>query len=244
MMGEKEKVRFMINGMEVEAEKGSILLPVALDYGFDIPHLCYHEAVTPYGACRLCLVEVTKGSRTRLTTSCTYPVEEGIEVATDSENIHRARKLLLELMLARSSRARLIQRMAQEAGVAEARFKVVDDDCILCGLCERVCREVVGANAISFTNRGHKREMAPPFNDPMACIACGACVYICPTDCIRMEENADERTIVRWNRTLKMQQCTSCGRPFAPIFQLHWIIDRAHLPKDFYELCPICRVKK
>ena len=243
-MSEKELVQFQIDGLEVEAEKGAMLLPVALEYGFEIPHLCHHEAVSPYGACRLCLVEVTKGGRTRMTTSCTYPVDEGIEVATDTEQVRRARRLLLELMLARSSRAEVIQSMAREAGVAETRFRMVDDDCILCGLCERVCREVVGADAISFINRGYRREMAPPFADPVACIACGACVYICPTNCIKMEENGEERTIVRWQRTLKLQACKSCGEHFAPLFQLNWIIDKVNLAKDFYDLCPVCRVKR
>lgn len=245
-MSEKELVRFQIDGLEVEAAKGQMLLPVALDYGYEIPHLCYHEAVSPYGACRLCLVEVTKGNRTSMTTSCNYPVDAGIEVATSTENVQRARRMILELLLARAPHSEIILTIAREAGVGGSRFPVIKeaDDCILCGLCERVCREVVGANAISFINRGDRREVTPPFGDPMACIACGACVYVCPTDCIKMEEHNDERTIVRWKRTLKMQPCQSCGRPFAPLFQLNWIIDKAHLPKDFYALCPVCRKAK
>jgi NADH dehydrogenase/NADH:ubiquinone oxidoreductase subunit G len=245
-MSERALVRFQINGHEVEAAKGEMLLPMALEHGFEIPHLCYHEAVSPYGACRLCLVEVTKGGRTRMTTSCNYPVEAGIEVATTTENVQRARRMILELLLARAPHAERVRTMAEEAGVEGTRFRVIDeaDDCILCGLCERVCREVVGANAITFVNRGDRREMAPPFGDPMACIACGACVYVCPTDCIKMDERGDERTIVRWKRTLKMQPCQSCGRPFAPLFQLNWIADKAHLPEGFYELCPVCRKQK
>ncbi len=246
MMSEKERIRFKVDGLEVEAVKGQMLLPMALEYGFEIPHLCHHEAVAPYGACRLCLVEVTKGNRTMMTTSCNYPVDAGIEVATVTGDVLRARRLILELLLARAPHAESIRTLAQEAGVTGSRFRVIEEarDCILCGLCERVCREVVGANAISFTNRGDRREVAPPFWDPQACIACGACVYICPTDCIKMEEHGDERTIVRWKRTLKMQPCQSCGKPFAPLFQLNWIIDKAHLPKDFYSLCPVCRKAK
>lgn len=245
-MSEKEFIRFQIDDMEVEAAKGEMLLPVALEHGFEIPHLCHHEAVSPYGACRLCLVEVTKGDRTRMTTSCNYPVDAGIQVATSTENVQRCRRMILELLLARAPHAEQIRFMAQEAGVEESRFSLIAEanDCILCGLCERVCREVVGANAISFVNRGDRREVAPPFGDPMACIACGACVYVCPTDCIKMEERGDERTIVRWKRTLKMQPCQSCGRPFAPLFQLNWIIEQAHLPEGFYELCPVCRKQK
>jgi bidirectional [NiFe] hydrogenase diaphorase subunit len=245
-MSEKELVRFRIDGREVEAAGGAMLLPVGLENGFAVPHLCHHEAVIPYGACRLCLVEVTKGGRTRMTTSCNYPVDAGIEVATGTENVRRARRMILELLLARAPRSEQILTMAQEAGVDRSRFRVIEEarDCILCGLCERVCREVVGANAISFINRGDRREVRPPFGDPVACIACGACVYVCPTDCIKMEEHGDERTIVRWKRTLKMQTCKSCGRPFAPLFQLNWIIDKAHLPKDFYTVCPVCRKAK
>jgi bidirectional [NiFe] hydrogenase diaphorase subunit len=228
MMSEKELVQFQIDGLEVEAEKGQMLLPVALEYGFEIPHLCYHEAVSPYGACRLCLVEVTKGGRTKMTTSCNYPVDAGIEVATATENVLRARRMILELLLARAPKSEHIAQMAKAIGIEESRFS----------------REVVGANAITFVSRGDRREMAPPFWDPLACIACGACVYICPTDCIKMEEHGDERTIVRWKRTLKMQPCKSCGKPFAPQFQLNWIIDRAQLPKDFYELCTVCRKQK
>ncbi len=241
-MTDKALVRFTIDGLEVEAEKGMMLLPVALEYGFDIPHLCYHEAVSSYGACRLCLVEVTKGRRTRSTTSCNYPVDEGIEVVTNSDDMKRARRMVLELLLARAPHSEAIKKLAYKSGVQEVRFRPLDaDDCILCGLCERVCREVVGANAISFISRGDKRYVGPPFADPISCIACGACVYICPTDCIKMEEQGDERTIVRWKRTLKMQACKSCGRPFAPLFQLSWIIDRVSLPKDFYDRCPVCR---
>ena len=237
-MADKEVVRFKINDTEVEAEKGMMLLPVALEYGFEIPHLCYHEALSPGGMCGLCVVEVTKEGRTRVAMSCKYPVEEGIKVATDTEKIRQVRKRAWEVLLARASRSEVIRSMAQAAGVKETTLEKRDDDCILCGLCERVCREIVGANALTITRKGDRREVVP---NPEACIACGACVYICPTDCIKMEEKGDERTIVRWNRTLKMQRCKSCGRPFAPIFQLNWIIDKANLSKDFYELCPICR---
>ena len=73
-------IPFSIDGQPVEGKEGGNVLEVALDAGIEIPHLCYHESVKPYGACRLCLVEVTRRGRSRMTTSCTYPVMEGIEV--------------------------------------------------------------------------------------------------------------------------------------------------------------------
>jgi len=236
-------ITFTIDGFEVEGEKGQNVLQVALDNGFDIPHLCYHEALKPYGACRLCQVEVTKGDRTRLTTSCNYPVLEGISVQTNTEKITRATKMVIELLLARCPGVPIIKDLANEYSVGEPRFTLDNDDCILCGLCERVCREVVGVDAITFLGRGSERKVGPPLEiNPKTCIACGACVYICPTNCIKLEETESERTIVRWERTLPMKKCKACGRSFAPWFQLEYfgkITDG--IPADFWDKCVDCR---
>jgi bidirectional [NiFe] hydrogenase diaphorase subunit len=236
-------IRFTIDGFGVEGEEGQNVLQVALDNGFDIPHLCYHEALKPYGACRLCQVEVTRGNRTRLTTSCNYPVLEGISVETRTEKVTRARKMVIELLLARCPDVAIIKDLAEEYSVGEPRFKLDNDDCILCGLCERVCREVVGVDAITFLGRGSNRKVGPPLEiNPQTCIACGACVYICPTNCIKLEENEKERTIVRWGRTLPMKKCTVCGRTFAPWFQLEYFSRITEgIPQDFWDKCPDCR---
>ena len=241
-MTKGEIIRFTIDGQKVEGEKGQTILPIALDAGFDIPHLCYNESVKPYGACRLCLVEVRKNGRTRMTTSCTYPVLEGIEVFTQTERVLRARRLIMELLLGRCPGDQLIQDMASDMGLEEIRFEKEDKDCILCGLCARVCDEVVGAHAIHFAQKGSERKMMPPYGkEPTTCIACGACVTVCPVDVIGLKEEGDERTIIRWNRTLKMKQCKVCGNYFAPWFQLEKFREKANLPTDFFEACPSCR---
>jgi NADH dehydrogenase/NADH:ubiquinone oxidoreductase subunit G len=235
-------IPFMIDGQPVEGKEGGNVLEVALDAGFDIPTLCYHESVKAYGACRLCLVEVSKKGRSRMTTSCTYPVMEGIEVFTRTDKVLRARRMIIELILAMCPGDQLIQEMAREMGVEQVRFKKEEKDCILCGLCGRVCEEVVGANAIHFAFRGDRREMIPPFQgEAMSCIACGACVVACPVDVIKMKEEGDERTIVRWKRTLKMKKCKVCGNTFAPLFQLEKFREKVKLPKDFYDVCYTCR---
>jgi len=232
----------MMDGQPVEGKEGGNLLEVALDAGIEIPHLCYHESVKPYGACRLCLVEVFRNGRSRMTTACTYPVQNGIEVHTGTEKVLRARRMIMELILAMCPGDKKIQQMAQEMGIEEVRFKKEEKDCILCGLCARVCDEVVGAHAIQFASRGDRREVTPPFGEEAKnCIACGACVLVCPVDVIGMKEEGDERTIVRWKRTLKMKQCKVCGNYFAPWFQVEKFREKAGLPKDFFDVCYSCR---
>jgi NADH dehydrogenase/NADH:ubiquinone oxidoreductase subunit G len=235
-------IPFIMDGQPVEGREGGNILEAALDVGIEIPHLCYNESVKAYGACRLCLVEVVRHGRSRMTASCTYPVQEGIEVFTKSEKVLRARRMIIELLLAMCPGDKHIQEMAEEMGVEEVRFKKEEKDCILCGLCARVCEEVVGANAIHFAFRGDRREMIPPFQaEAMNCIACGACVIACPVDVIRMKEEGDERTIIRWKRKLKMKQCKVCGNYFAPWFQLEKFKEKAKLSKDFFDVCYTCR---
>ena len=183
------KIDLKINDKKVEAEEGMTVLEAARSASIDIPTLCYHEALEPYGACRLCTVEITNTGGTKLVTSCQYPVEKGLVVNTDTPQVVKARKMLVELMLARCPDAPRIQELAQEYGVEKPRFKVKDELCILCGLCSRMCEEVVGASAISFYKRGFEREVTTPFAEiSEACIGCGACAKVCPTGAITLED--------------------------------------------------------
>lgn len=176
----------------VTVEEGTTILEAARSMGIDdIPTLCYHEALEPYGACRLCTVEITRGGRSKLVTSCTYPVEEGLEVKTRTDRVLTARKMLIELLLARCPQAKVIQDLAHEYGIEKPRFKVgkPDELCILCGLCARFCEEVVGASAITITKRGIDREVTVLTEiTAEACIGCGACAKVCPTGLITMED--------------------------------------------------------
>lgn len=182
--------RFTIDGREVTGYKGETILEVARREGFDIPTLCHHEAIVPYGACRLCLVEVTVGKRTRLVTSCIYEVAPDIEVKTDTEKVMRNRKAVLELLLARAPDAPRIKELAEEYGIEKTRYPLIKNDkCILCGLCVRACREIIGASAIGFIDRGAERRVGPPIErHSERCIGCGTCVYICPTAAISLKE--------------------------------------------------------
>jgi len=184
-----KKITLTIDGAERTAHEGMTILEAAKEAGITIPTLCYNKAVTPSGSCRLCTVEIRKGGKSRLVTACTYPVEEGIEVKTNSAAVRKTRKMLLELLLARCPNVPVLQRLGQEYGVKKTRLKKIkDENCILCGLCTQVCQEKMGVSAINFVGRGVNRTVDFPFERMWdVCVACGACTYVCPTGHIQNE---------------------------------------------------------
>jgi NADH dehydrogenase/NADH:ubiquinone oxidoreductase subunit G len=237
-------VTLTIDGREVQAEEGATILEVARDNNIYIPSLCYHEEVTPYGACRLCLVEITKNGRQRLVASCLYEVEEGLRVKTNSERIAANRQMLMELLLARCPNNKAIQDLARQLGVEKTSFKPDDNQCMLCALCVRVCQEVVGVSALSLVNRGVDRQMATPFYEPSdVCIGCGSCAYVCPVAAIKFEDIGDTR-YVYWPHNkmeFKLKKCKTCGRYWMPERQIEYIIEKTGLPPETFDNCLDCR---
>ncbi|MGA2262165.1 MAG: 2Fe-2S iron-sulfur cluster-binding protein [Acidobacteriota bacterium] len=174
-------IRLTINGLNASFEEGTTLLEAAKFLGFPIPTLCHMEGLSPYGACRLCLVEVGEGARARLVSSCTYPVEAGLKVRTASARVVRARKMILELFLASCPQSKVIQDLASAHEVRQQRFRQEYEDCILCGLCVRMCAEQMMAGAIGFRGRGEKKTLGTPFDiKSEVCRLCGGCMYVCP----------------------------------------------------------------
>ena len=238
-------VKLTINGREIKAEEGTTLLYAARENNIYIPTLCSNEAVAPYGACRLCLVEIkTARGRERLVTSCIYMVEEGLTIQTDTEKIRKIRRMLLELLLARCPDSEVIRELAQKAGVSKTRFveQAGNNKCILCANCARTCEEVVGVAAISLAKRGVEREMTTPFSEDFseACIGCGSCSYSCPTGAITMEDNKGKR-VIKWPHNtmeFKLRKCSVCGQYWAPEKQIEYIARTSGTPFRDYDSLP------
>ncbi len=182
-----------IDGMTTQVPEGTTILRAAKFLEIKIPTLCYHPLLKPFGACRICVVEVKKGAGFEVITACNTPCREGMVVTTDTPGLLAARRLLLELMLARWPNVPVLRELAAEMGLERVRFTspVRDertDACILCLRCVRICEEVVGACAIGYEDRGILRRVVTPFDqESEACIACGACAHVCLTHHIRFE---------------------------------------------------------
>ena len=235
-------VRVTINGTEAQVPEERTILQAAKTTGVGIPTLCHHEALSPYGSCRLCIVEIKKGKRSRIVTSCNHPVEEGMEVSTQTPAILGHRKMLLELLLARCPNVPVVRAMARQAGIEKPRFRQAKSDCLLCGLCVRACEEKIEASAISFVNRGTDEDVSTAFNiSSETCIGCGACASVCPTGAITMERVRGLMKIGRFNTAKQLHTCPSCGSPCMTELHLAWIEGRLGSKAAGAELCIDCR---
>ena len=214
-----DMVNVTIDGKTVSVHKSATVLNAANKAGIKVPSLCYHPELRPEGACRVCMVEV-EGART-LVASCVYPVNEGMIVRTNSAIIRKARKSVVELMLANHPTSCLcclrngnceLQNIAAELGIRDVPFKdgerkryplddtnpslVRDNEkCILCGRCVKVCADRQGVSVYSFTHRGFDTVVSPAFEEGLAnssCTYCGQCSTVCPTGAIVEKDNTKD----------------------------------------------------
>lgn len=235
-------VEFKINGRQVRAEKGETILDVAKREGFEIPTLCHHDVLGADGRCRLCVVELRRGKRKRIVASCLYPVEDGIEIFTQAEDVKLVRKTVLELLLARCPSSDVIAYLAKQYGVNIVRYTKDNDKgkCILCNTCVKTCENIVGVSAISLTWKGPFKRVSTPFDEPSeVCIGCGACAVACPTEHIYMEDRNGFRTI--WRKKFELARCPVCGRYHAPVEQLEFISKISKTAMDELLICQDCK---
>jgi len=223
-------INLKINSLDVSVEKGTTLLEAAKSLGFPIPTLCFMEGLSPYGACRMCVVEVGEGANTKMVTSCTYPAEEGLVVRTASGRIVKARKMIIELLLATCPQSKTIQDLAAAHDVHQQRFRQEYEDCILCGLCVRMCEEQMVAKAIGFRGRGEDRSIGTPFDIKSdVCRLCGGCMYVCPACSLRCTYNEPDKAI-----------CGACANLSPPCVEKEKFDDMM----CYMEPCVACEIKE
>ncbi len=184
-------ISLTIDGKKVAVEEGTTVLRAAEKVGIRIPTLCYHRSLAPYGGCRVCLVEIAVSGGSIIRASCCYVAQDGLAVRTDTERVLKIRRIMLELLLARCPDSPRLKELAKDMGIEEPRFPKKNDDCILCGLCARICRERMGVGAVAFAHRGRDRKIAPPYEkrSPI-CTTCGACAVVCPTGVVDLSKIA------------------------------------------------------
>jgi NADH dehydrogenase/NADH:ubiquinone oxidoreductase subunit G len=183
-----EMINFTINGRQVQAKPEWTILETARLNHIYIPTLCFHPAISPWGSCRLCVVEMRSGKQGRITPSCLTRTEPEVEVFTESERVQNVRRWVLEMLLAECPASREIKDLAARYGVTSTRFAITDpkEDCLRCGRCVAVCHEVVGVQALTFGSRGVMKQLETPYRLPnSACIGCGCCVSVCPTGALQ-----------------------------------------------------------
>lgn len=230
-----------IDGQRIDAEKGKTILEVSRQYGIKIPTLCYHPGLQPLGACRLCVVEITKpewqGIK-KIVPSCLSPIEDKLIVETESPQVREHRKVLLNLQLARAPESDVIRSLAEEYGILETSYTKREkaDNCIMCGICVRVC-ETIGIGAISFVSRGTNKYVDVPNKD--VCIGCLACARNCPTGAIQFEQVNGKRRI--WDREFDLIRCFASGEPIATMQEIEYLAKRNDLPRESFLKSPRIR---
>jgi heterodisulfide reductase subunit A len=236
-------ISLTINNQNLEVTEGTSLLTAIERLGMKVPTLCHHQALTPYGACRLCVVEVqTPGRPPTLQASCSYPALTGLIVQTETERVRRARKIVAELLLARCPDSEVIRRIASEQGVREPRIKPKNDDCVYCGLCVRMCEERMGRNAIGFTGRGPKKKLEPPYGKyNETCWTCGACDFICPVGKkVRMLTSPDSPIPIPNAYNLGLNERSAVSILYPQAVPNKPVIDKEHCLHLSADVCGIC----
>jgi bidirectional [NiFe] hydrogenase diaphorase subunit len=250
-MSNNGMVTVEINGKKASVPEGTTVLQAARGLGIDIPTLCYHEALSMYAACRVCIVEMSieKGGRKRtwIDASCVYPVQNGLIISTDSPKVKKERKLIIELLLSRAPESRVLNELADRYGAQKGRFESIDkgeSNCILCGLCVRVCNEMIHSEGIGTAFRGINKKVVTPFKIAQdVCVGCAACAYVCPTGAIKVIENDRCVSIENWHAEVEIKLCRECGRPIGPKLYLEQIEREVPVKKEIFDLCPACRRK-
>jgi predicted molibdopterin-dependent oxidoreductase YjgC len=235
-------ITITIDGKAYAAEAGQTALEVAKQNGISIPTLCYHPALKPSGSCKLCAVEVsgrTSGRQIAML-SCILKVKDGLEIKTTGSIVEAARTKAFKNLLRMAPQSARLRQMARDHGVD---LGPPPDGCLRCRLCVRVCKEIVGAEALKMKKEDGVFFVVP---EPDRCIGCGTCANICPTGAIRVEDQENVRSVMIRDELIgkhPLERCEGCGRWFATTRFMDYIHRRTgphpHV-KETHAYCPTC----
>jgi bidirectional [NiFe] hydrogenase diaphorase subunit len=234
-------IGFTIDNQEVRAEAETTVLRAARAAGIDIPTLCHHPALKPSGSCKVCAVAVEKlsGEKT-IMLSCLLRVKEGMRVLTKGEEVRQARTKALQRLIAMAPMSERIRHLAEKEGIA---LPPAPDGCIRCRLCIRVCKEIIGKEALRMDKDGGRQLVVP---DPERCIGCGTCANICPTQAISVREEAGTRTVAIRGEVFgrhELMRCQGCGKYYATEKQI-LLMEKRTAPhpqvKEHHHYCANC----
>jgi heterodisulfide reductase subunit A len=238
-----EIITLTIDGEAVEIQEGQTVLAAARKLGVWIPTLCHHDALAPQAACRLCLVEIEMQGRRQLVASCAQPVAEGLRVFTDTENVVENRKIVAELLLARCSANAEVKELCAKIGVTDTPFIKKNEDCVLCGLCVRMCNERMKVGAINFVGRGATRKVGTPYDEySEVCMSCGACESTCPTGAISVKASSGREPqplLSEWDEGMKKRSAAYIAFPQA--VPLSSVIDSQACAHVLTGNCGVCK---
>ena len=230
------QVTVRIDGADVTVDDGATILDACTQHGIDTPTICYAENLTPVNACRVCVVEL-EGSRT-LVPSCSRPAEDGMEIQTDSDRVRHSRKMVLEFLGTANdlSEAPEINKWSAQYGVDTSRYaegaerfnqpvKIQDnlyirdyDKCVLCYKCVDACGEEAQFTfAIAMSGRGFDNQISTEFDVTLpdsACVYCGNCIGVCPTNALQFKSEFDLRAADNWredDQSVTRTVCSYCG---------------------------------
>ncbi len=233
-----------IDMREFEFDAGETVLSVAKRNGIFIPTLCYHEALKPYGACRLCLVEVLEGDKPGLHASCLLSAKQGLVVLTVSDLVLKVRGVLIQLLLKRYPKEKSLMDIAKACGIEDSISTLTGEHqekaCLLCGRCVRACEEM-GRSVIGFVSRGSERAVDAPIGSHKECLGCRACENVCPTGVVRFSLHDGVIKNDLWDITVDMAVCPICGRSFATVPLIDKVKTELEALSEAISMCPACR---
>lgn len=237
-----EIITVTIDGVECTCEKGEYIYDVAKRNGIRIPVLCRHDAFADHRACcRVCIVEVEQRGRTKIVTSCVYPIDGECEIRTNTERIQEERSVIFALLGHRAPEADVIRKMSSSLEMSgfDRLVSIDNEKCILCGLCVQACNSL-GTGAISTVQRGTDKKVDTPYDKPSQyCVGCLSCANVCPTGSITYTQSETTRTI--WNREFDLLFCEECGRVMGtPESVRHAVENESEIPA----VCDECRKRK